>query len=385
MSGAAARVAADPAVWAVETTLLRALAVLRVVVLVNAVVVNLLRWDDLARPWLAVAALAVMTGWTAFATWAYDDARRRRAPLLVADLLVTTGLILLTPAVQGTELETPGTLPSFWVMAVVLAWGVRWNLPGGLVAGVVVSVADLSIRSDLSQPVLGNVFLLMIGGPVVGYTSGLLKEMAVARDRAEREAAAAAERARLARVVHDGVLQVLSLVQRRGRELGGEAAELGRLAGEQEVALRGLVQQQRPTAAESADLAEELARLASATVTVSVPGAAVPLPTDQVAELVSVVRACLDNTARHVGADAPAWVLLEDLGDELVLTVRDDGPGIPEGRLEEAQSEGRLGVSESILGRVRDVGGEARLVTGPGRGTEWEVTLPRRAGIPSPP
>ena len=61
------------------------------------------------------------------------------------------------------------------------------------------------------------------------------------RQAAEIEAANR-ERERLARGIHDSVLQVLALVQRRGAELGGEAAELGRLAGEQEAALRALVQ-----------------------------------------------------------------------------------------------------------------------------------------------
>ena len=65
-------------------------------------------------------------------------------------------------------------------------------------------------------------------------------------------------------MVHDGVLQVLALVQRRGLELGGEVAELGRLAGEQEVALRALVQRDaaRPAdaAAAAADLMARLAR-----------------------------------------------------------------------------------------------------------------------------
>ena len=65
---------------------------------------------------------------------------------------------------------------------------------------------------------------------------------ATQRDRAERAAAAAEERQRLARVVHDGVLQVLALVQRRGPDLGADGAELGRLAGEQESRLRALVQ-----------------------------------------------------------------------------------------------------------------------------------------------
>ena len=72
-----------------------------------------------------------------------------------------------------------------------------------------------------------------------------------------------------------------------------------------------------------------------------------------------MVGACLDNVARHVGADAPAWVLLEDLGDRVVVTVRDEGPGIPDGRLEEAEAQGRLGVSESIRGRIADLGGTA--------------------------
>ena len=66
--------------------------------------------------------------------------------------------------------------------------------------------------------------------------------------RAERHAAAAAERARLARAVHDGVLQVLSLVQRRGAEATGDAGaefrELGRLAAEQESRPRSLIRAQ---------------------------------------------------------------------------------------------------------------------------------------------
>ena len=68
--------------------------------------------------------------------------------------------------------------------------------------------------------------------------------MAAERDGRERAAAAAAERARLARAVHDGVLQVLAAGPAPRRELGGEAAELGRLAGEQESALRSLIRQQ---------------------------------------------------------------------------------------------------------------------------------------------
>jgi signal transduction histidine kinase len=246
----------------------------------------------------------------------------------------------------------------------------------------VVSVVDLWVRADVDSRNVGNIFLLMIGGPLIGYTTGLLKQMAAARDRAERAAAAAAERQRLARVVHDGVLQVLALVQRRGAELGGEAADLGRLAGEQEVALRGLVQQfDAPVGAAGSDATVDLARslsaLAAPQVTISVPAGPVPWPAGDAEEVVAVVRACLDNVRVHVGRDAPAWVLVEDLGASVIVTVRDEGPGIPEGRLAEAAAEGRLGVRTSIKGRVADLGGTARLATAPGRGAEWEFTFPR--------
>jgi signal transduction histidine kinase len=68
-------------------------------------------------------------------------------------------------------------------------------------------------------------------------------------------------------------------------------------------------------------------------------------------------------------------VLVERVDDRLLVTVRDEGPGIPPGRLEQAREEGRLGVSESIRGRMAAVGGVADLVTGPGQGTEWELSL----------
>jgi signal transduction histidine kinase len=374
------RAAADPATWAVETTMFRALAVLRFVVLVFAITTTLVKWDGLERPGVAGFALAVMTGWTGFTTWAYDEPRRRRPPLLVADLVIAVAMVLLTVVVQSDAQLTGNlsTLPSFWVMAVVLAWGIHWHWVGGLIASAAVSVADIAIRPEITQTNVGNIFLLMVGGPVIGYTTGLLKEMAGARDRAERAAAAAAERARLARVVHDGVLQVLSLVQRRGLELGGEAADLGRLAGEQEVALRALVQQGESSSfGLSGDLARSLSSLQSRTVTVSVPGSVVLFPSAVVEEVTAVVRACLSNVEVHVGPDGPAWVLLEDLGSSVIVTVRDEGPGIPSGRLEDAAAEGRLGVRESIRGRVADLGGTATLVTAPGQGTEWELTFPK--------
>lgn len=225
----------------VQDTMLRALAVLRLVVLVNSVVIYAMRADSYERPVVGWAVIGLLVAWTAVATWGYARPRRRTATLLVPDLAVALTALAATPWVKGPDFSA--TLPGYWVMSVVIAWAVLWRWRGGLVAAVAVSVVDVGLRAEFTQQNYGNIFLLVLGGAVIGFLSELLQETAQQRDAAERAAAAADERQRLARVVHDGVLQVLALVQRRGPELGRDGAELGRLAGEQEVRLRGLVQQ----------------------------------------------------------------------------------------------------------------------------------------------
>jgi signal transduction histidine kinase len=365
----------------VETTLFRALGVLRLVVLVYAVVLNVVRFDEFTRPTLVVVLLGVMVAWTGFAIWEYDAPGRRRLPLFVADLAVAVALLLSTPLVQSEAMldRHASTVPTFWVIPAVLAWAVGRHWSQALAAAGVMSVADLSVRTAAAGRTWGNIFLLLLAAGVVAYSARTLRVAVEMRARAEREAAAIAERVRLSRAVHDGVLQVLALVQRRGTEAGGDLAELGRLAGEQESALRALVQAHERTVSSAGDThdVDLLGLLPAAPYTVSGPGRPVPLPADRAHELAAVVAACLDNVHRHVGADAPAWILVEDLGDSVAVTVRDEGPGIPDGRLAQAAREGRLGVRQSIQGRIADLGGEARLVTGAGQGTEWELVVPR--------
>ncbi len=365
---------------AVESRLFRALAVLRVVVLLNTVALSVYRPGDFTRPWAGWACLAVMAGWTAVVTWACAEPRRRTTPVLATDLALALGLLLLSPWVKGADFTS--SLPGFWIVGALLGWAIHYRWQGGLAAGVLLAAADLSLRQDVTRSDYGNAFLLVISGPIVGFMCGSLQRMAAEREVAERAAAMAAERARLARAVHDGVLQVLALVQRRGRELGDGAAELGRLAGEQERELRRLIRAQddlAPAAEGTLDLVAELAALERTyAVTVSTPGAPVVVPAVAGLELVAAVRACLDNVRVHVGEDAPAWVLLQAFPDRVELSVRDDGPGIPAGRLEEAAVQGRLGVTGSIRDRIADLGGTAVLTTGD-VGTEWELVVPLAA------
>jgi signal transduction histidine kinase len=115
---------------------------------------------------------------------------------------------------------------------------------------------------------------------------------------------------------------------------------------------------------------------------VSVPAQPVRLEIGAAEELASAVRAALDNVRRHGGERARAWVLVEDEPGLVTVTVRDDGPGIAAGRLAEAAAAGRLGVSQSICGRLRDLGGSADIRSSPGEGTEVELRLPRVAVAP---
>lgn len=361
----------------VADTVYRGIIALRVVTLANTVAVYAFNQHTFVRPavgWVVLGGLGV---WTAVASWAYHDPRKRTRLLLVADLAIAVGAVLLSRYVKG---HVVGTLPGFWVMATVFAWAVHWGWVGGAVSSTLVIAADLYMKQHITQSTYGTSFLLVIGGPLFGFMVGLIQDMAAQRDRAERAAAAAIERQRLGRIVHDGVLQVLALVQKRGAELGGAAAELGRLAGEQEASLRAFVQRDTEPDAEligELDLAAELSRQASTAVTISVPPDPVMLPSRTAYELAAVVAACLSNVRHHVGRDAPAWVLVEDEPTSVTVSVRDDGPGIPEGRLESAAGEGRLGVLQSIRGRIQDLGGTATLTTAPGQGTEWEFTVPR--------
>lgn len=364
---------------AVEDRLFRALAVVRVAVLVHAVAINAYR-NNFDHPVAGWSCIAVMVVWTAVII-GVDAAPERRTPaVMVADLGLAVALLLATPVAKGEWFAA--TIPGYWITGALLAWAIRFGWRGGTIAAVILGAVDLLSRSEVAQKDWGNVFLLLLGGSMLGYACELLKQMAAGRDAAQREAAAAAERDRLARAVHDGVLQVLALIQRRGAEIGGDAADLGRMAGEQEEALRALIRSQASVSPARADhgVADLAAALGQAVdggrVQVALPAGTVDVPVHVVDEMTAVVAACVDNVRRHVGVDAKVWILLDDLGGSVEISVRDEGPGIPAGRLAEAAAAGRLGITQSIRGRVEDLGGESRLETSE-HGTEWTFLVPK--------
>jgi signal transduction histidine kinase len=327
----------------------------------------------------AWAVLAVMTGWTIATTFLYARPGRHTA-LLLADLMVTAGLLLSTFALQYPHAIRHGVMPvtAIWVAGPVLAWAVGYGRRAGAVTAVVLSACDFVLRDGALTVVLNGAVLLLLAGVIVGHLARLATEVEQERQHVVQVEAASRERERLARDIHDSVLQVLALVQRRGAEAGGEAAELGRLAGQQEAALRAMVGRLRPQEdGARVDIRALLQPLGSERVTVSAPANVVLMDRGAAGELTSAVGAALDNVRRHCGERARAWLLIEDEPEVITVTIRDDGPGIPDGRLAEAAAAGRLGISHSIRGRIRDLGGAATITSVPDEGTEVQLRLPR--------
>ncbi|MEV5784838.1 MacS family sensor histidine kinase [Streptomyces sp. NPDC048448] len=385
----------------VELPLWRALSAYRVLTMLYAIGLFVAATGRFAHPWVAVGYYAVLFVWTLATLPRVANAASCTKRFLAVDLAVALTGILLTPvAVTHHSIVDGGpTLPSIWTAGSVLAFAIKGGWRWAAFASTLVAAANLVERGAPTRDTVHNVILVWVASIAIGYVVEVARASELTLARALEIEAATRERERLARDIHDGVLQVLAMVQRRGSALGGEAAELGRMAGEQEVALRTLVSggllpvsrvsedaalgavvravEEPDDDGSPVDLRVLLARYATARVTLSEPGAPVPLTPVAARELAAAVGAALDNVRKHVGESARAWILVEDEPDTVIVTVRDDGPGIPEGRLAQAEGEGRLGVALSIRGRLRELGGAAELISVPGQGTEVELKVPK--------
>lgn len=370
--------APDPA-----TPLWRAAQVFRLLSCLYALGFQIAINDELERPAIGWALFAVLVAWSVACAAAYLHGYGRRIAWVGAEVVVVIALVLSTEIVASDQwaLDNQSWPTTLWATNATISAAILRGPVGGMSIGLLVTAANAVLKGYVNIDVGRNatVVIELAVGLAIGLAAQTARRAHGELQRAARLAASLEERERLSREVHDGAIQVLALVARRGREIGGPTTELAELAGEQERALRRWVSAAGVPAPEGRDV--DLVRLlrdrASDRVSVSLPPEPVMLPADVAGEVDAAVSNALDNVVAHAGANARAYVLLEDLDDSIVVSVRDDGPGIPAGRLVEAAGEGRVGVSKSIVGRMDWLGGSARLSTEPGRGTEWELTIPR--------
>jgi signal transduction histidine kinase len=287
---------------------------------------------------LLVLLLVTMVG-VLVGPWAWLATRRLAAE-------ATAGRILRRVLAGGTVLAGTGV-----VVAAVIATGGRGGPDAaGSVAMFAILVAGL---------------LLLVGVVVLPWLFLLTRTLA--RERAAR--VRAEERAEVATHLHDSVLQTLTLIQKRT----GDPAAVARLARHAERELRGWLY--GPGADAPADLAGAL-RAAAAEVEdrfgVSVELVTVgTCPLDERARGVAAAAGeALVNAAKHAGV-AKVSLYAEVTGGRLLVAVRDRGRGFDPA----TPGRDRHGLAESIVGRMRRLGGTATIHAAPGSGTEVELCL----------
>lgn len=367
------------------TPLWRAAQVFRLLSCIYALGFQIAVNRDLDWPVLGWALFAVLIGWSIACAVAYLQGFGRRPAWVITEIVVVIALVLSTEVIASDHwvADNQSWPTTLWATNATISAALQFGPVGGMATGIAVMASAAALKGYVSVNLGRNATIIieLAVGLAVGMAAQTARRAHAELERAARLAASLEERERLSRRVHDGVIQVLALVSRRGREIGGETTELAELAGEQERALRRLVSASDADVKHGSGTLTDIGALlrgrASDRVSVSLPADPVLLGDEVARELFAAASNALDNVAIHAGPDARAFVLLEDLGDAVTVSIRDDGVGIPDGRLAEAARQGRLGVSKSIVGRMDWLGGRAQLSTGTDGGTEWELTVPR--------
>ncbi len=192
------------------------------------------------------------------------------------------------------------------------------------------------------------------------------------RDAERRARIRSEERAEVAAQVHDSVLQSLTLIQRNATD----PAEVARIARAQERDLRRWLYPAPSLLTSSFRAAlEELAAEVEDTYGVRVEVVCVgdAVLTEPLTAMLQATREAVSNAGRHSGVDTVS-VYAEMTSAEVMVHVRDRGAGFS---LDDVPDD-RMGVRESILGRIERHGGRASVTTEPGAGTRVELVMGTR-------
>jgi signal transduction histidine kinase len=307
----------------------------------------------------------------------------------------------------------------------------RWSVPSVvLLTGVVIAGQSTTSGGLTAAKVIGPcagaaVAVLTAYGYAGLYRESrrrqaLIDDLVRARDElaeSQREAGRLAERARLAREIHDTLAQGLSSIVLLARSAesalpaGAEAAaervrEIGATAAENLAEARRFVAALTPPALQDGTLPEALRRVTAGCgpvpqVAFHLDGEPYPLPVEAEVALLRLTQEALANVRRHARAERAA-VTLAYLDDQVTLDVFDDGigftPEAPRGLEPREAREASAGreasaAREAIAGRadrprfglhgmrerIAELGGTLTIESAPGEGTAVAVALPLRS------
>ncbi|MET9082588.1 PspC domain-containing protein [Streptomyces sp. NPDC004237] len=240
------------------------------------------------------------------------------------------------------------------------------------VSGVFVMQGSAAHIGAVLQAALAVVVgITLLAGPYLVRMTQDLSEERLMRIRAQ-------ERAEVAAHVHDSVLHTLTLIQRNAEN----ANEVRRLARAQERDLRTWLYKPEGTGKDEADEPDTLADAVRRSAAEVEDKHGVPIevvvvgdcPLDErTAAQMQAAREAMVNAAKYGGEGGAVQVYAEVEGKTVFVSVRDRGPGFD---LDSIPAD-RMGVRESIIGRMERNGGTARLRSVPGGGTEVELEMER--------
>lgn len=288
-------------------------------------------------------------------------------------------LILITLGVVVVWRQADDTRRSHW-----MAVGRRTRLMpyARSAVGVVLVLAGIAgiVVVQGSGRHLGSVFqaslavvvgIALLAGPYLVRMMQDLSEERLMRIRAQ-------ERAEVAAHVHDSVLHTLTLIQRNAED----PREVARLARAQERELRTWLYRPQGNGKEESEEPDTLAEAVKATAAEVEDHHGVPVevvcvgdcPLDErLTAQVQAAREAMVNAAKYGGEGGTVQVYAEVEGRSVFVSVRDRGPGFDP----EAVPADRMGVRESIVGRMERNGGSARIRSAAGGGTEVELEMER--------
>ncbi|WP_345016915.1 sensor histidine kinase [Actinomadura keratinilytica] len=351
---------------------------------------------------LAVAALAAETALAA-AAWRTVLPWLRRRPVLCCLDGLPAYWVLAEGGVYGEFF--PLTVMTSGIAGVLYPW--RRALPVCAVQVVLCLLAMASEPAHGTGTLLGLPAFYPLTACAGAMLRRLLAQYAAAeeeRRRIETAVAAAAERTRLAREMHDSLAKTL-----QGMVMSAAALPvwIRKSPDRAERDARHLVSALETATREArgliADLREEAyglplplavrrvavewsrsSRVAARTDLAEAAGA-MDAPTVVRHEVVAVLKEALTNVERHACADR-VEVRLRCAAGRLELTVRDDGAGFappPDGAVHLLAREGHYGLV-GMAERARRVGGALTVDSAPGEGTTVTMTLPWPYGSADP-
>jgi signal transduction histidine kinase len=354
----------------------------------------------------AIPIYVVMGVFQAFMGWMRPTVWAVLSALAGIAILVSVAVLSPAPPTSGgaaalIELAA-AAMPAVALVLVTSWWRIILLVAAFLgTAGVAAATApDLAtgLRTG-AVVVVGWVLAALVGAWVMAAVPQAAKRIAsIGRaHRAERQASELeAQRRQGARLLHDTVLATLTLLAHSGvgvtpdalREQAREDAQLLRnlrLGADSNVPrpTENIGTETSPITVQAPEepvlgttLASVKQRFGRMGLQVSWHGAGqVLLPSHTLDAFLLALAECLENVRRHSGV-TEAHVTITDDETTVRAMVTDSGVGFDIADIEAT----KLGFTESVVGRLREVGGNARLFSAPGSGTTVVLEVPRTEG-----